>query len=246
MRPTAEFALFLGVGLFLTAVGAYGTIHEPVLERLAFWLVNLLAGGILGITLDRHLRRRIRSDWARAAVTAAAMTPPIALIVLGSMVGVLHHDHADTRAILLTLGWQVFLVSLVVMLLRALVRRRPARVVEKQTVIMPQVPQAEARFRTHLSARRRGSALLAIEAHDHYVRVHTEDGTELVALRFADALDELADVAGFQVHRSWWIAASAIQSARWQRSSGTILLKNGTTAPVSRSGAPLLRAAGWL
>jgi hypothetical protein len=246
MRPAPEIVLFPIAGLFLAIVGAYGTVQEPIAARFAFWILNMLGSGILGVTVDGQLRNRIPNDWIRALLTSAIVTPPIALIVLGSMVAVLRHHHADTLRILLMLSWQVFLVTAVLMSLRALIRRRPTKVFESVTVIMPQVPEAEARFRRHLSARGRGAKLLAIEAHDHYVRVHTAAGTELVSLRFTDAIEELADVAGFRVHRSWWVAADAIESARWHRSSGLVRLKNGLATPISRSGAPILRAAGWL
>jgi hypothetical protein len=63
-----------------------------------------------------------------------------------------------------------------------------------------------------LPARVRFARLFAIEAHDHYVRVHTDAGTELVTARFADAVDELVGVHGFRVYRSWWDSGSAIRS----------------------------------
>jgi hypothetical protein len=34
--------------------------------------------------------------------------------------------------------------------------------------------------------------MIAIQAEDHYVRVHTDSGSELVPMRFAEAVEELA------------------------------------------------------
>jgi DNA-binding LytR/AlgR family response regulator len=96
-----------------------------------------------------------------------------------------------------------------------------------------------------LSAKRRGARLIAIEAEDHYVRIHTDHGSELLTMRFSDALQELAQVHGHQLHRSWWAAGDAIEEVRWQRGSGEARLAGGLTAPVSRSFAASLRDAGW-
>ena len=96
-----------------------------------------------------------------------------------------------------------------------------------------------------LSAKRRAARLIAIEAEDHYVRVHTDAGSELVTMRFADALEELARAYGYRVHRSWWVAHDAIDSVRWSRAGGEVRLIGGSVAPVSRSYAASLKAGGW-
>ena len=112
-------------------------------------------------------------------------------------------------------------------------------------MIAPPLPEAEAAFRRRLSAKRRGARLIAIEAHDHYLKVHTDAGEELITLRFADALEELALAHGWRVHRSWWVAADAVEAVRWRRGGGEIRLVGGLTAPVSRTHGPTLKEAGW-
>jgi DNA-binding LytR/AlgR family response regulator len=131
---------------------------------------------------------------------------------------------------------------LLLMTLRALLWRR---VIETRTVVMPPLPEAERNFRLRLSARRRAAKLIAIEAEDHFVRVHTDIGSELVAMRFSQALDELSRAYGYRLHRSWWVAADAIEGVRWRRGSGEVRLAGGIVAPVSRSYAAALKSAGW-
>ena len=94
-------------------------------------------------------------------------------------------------------------------------------------------------------AKRRTARLIAIEAHDHYLKVHTDAGEELITLRFADALEELARAHGWRVHRSWWVAADAVEAVRWRRGAGEMRLAGGLVAPVSRTYAPVLKEAGW-
>jgi DNA-binding LytR/AlgR family response regulator len=64
-------------------------------------------------------------------------------------------------------------------------------------------------------------------------------------MRFSEAVEELARAHGYRLHRSWWAAADAIESVRWNRGSGEARLAGGITAPVSRSCAALLKEAGW-
>jgi hypothetical protein len=140
------------------------------------------------------------------------------------------------------LAWQVFVVSLLLMALRALMWRR---IVETRTIVMPPLPEAERAFRLRLSAKRRGARLIALEAEDHYVRVHTDAGAELLSMRFAEALEELALAHGHRLHRSWWASADAIEAVRWKRGAGEAKLAGGLVAPVSRSCASALKQAGW-
>ncbi|MBA3676983.1 MAG: LytTR family transcriptional regulator [Sphingosinicella sp.] len=246
VKVAGDAALLVVVGIFLGLIGPYGIAREPALARYAFWLLITLSGGLAAIIVERALRRRIRSEWLRTAAASAAITLPMAYLVLGAMVVLLGHAHGWSGPIFVNLIWQAFVINIALMAVRMLVHRPPLRIVESRTIIAPPLPDAEARLRSRLSARRRAAKLIAIEAHDHYVRVHTGAGVELIGLRFADAVAELAGAHGFRVHRSWWVAADAIKDARWRRGSGELRLEDGLAVPVSRSGAPALRMAGWL
>jgi DNA-binding LytR/AlgR family response regulator len=136
----------------------------------------------------------------------------------------------------------VFAIALLVMAVRALAWRK---VVETRTLVVPPMPEAERAFRMRLSARRRTARLIALEAEDHYVRAHTDAGSELLTMRFSDALAELAQAHGHQLHRSWWAAADAIEDIRWRRGGGEARLSGGLVAPVSRGFAAALKEAGW-
>ena len=95
-------------------------------------------------------------------------------------------------------------------------------------------------------APRLGGQVLALQAEDHYVRVHTALGSELLLMRLSDAIEELEGLAGERVHRSWWVAREAVAAARAQGRRVSLALTNGVEAPVSREAAPRLRRAGWL
>jgi DNA-binding LytR/AlgR family response regulator len=143
-----------------------------------------------------------------------------------------------------TLLFQVFVISVAVMALRQLAWRGVWT--PRDTSAAPQnAADAPAIFRNRLSAKRRAARLLAVEAEDHYLRVHTDAGAELITARFSDAVDELSGLPGFRTHRSWWVAAEAIDAIRWRRGRGELRLADGLVVPVSRTYAADLKQAGW-
>lgn len=239
-RVSLELLLLAAFGLLLGFLGPYRTLDVPPLLRTFYWLAATIGCGLFGIALDSTLGPRIRGFWMRVAAVSLAMTPPLTLYIYGLNAVLL--DLPRRWWLLPQLGWQVLVVALLLMALRALAWRR---VIETRTLVVPPLPEAERLFRLRLSAKRRGARLIAVEAEDHYVRVHTDAGAELVTMRFAEALDELALAHGYRLHRSWWAAANAVEGVKWKRGVGEARLAGGLVAPVSRSCAAALKAAGW-
>ena len=85
-----------------------------------------------------------------------------------------------------------------------------------------------------------------MQSEDHYLRLHTSLGQELILMRLSDAVAELEGVEGAQVHRSWWVARAAIAQARRGEGRATLTLKDGSEVPVSRTYARRLRERSWL
>ena len=106
-------------------------------------------------------------------------------------------------------------------------------------------PQPEPEF-LKLSSSRKAKDVLALQAEEHYLRIFSDDGAELVHYRFGNAVDEMPAALGLQVHRSWWVAENAIRSAqrgsrRWQ-----LDLVTDISVPVSDSYVAAVRERGWL
>ena len=242
-RWTIDVAVLIAIGLLMGFLGPFASERAPIVWRYVYWMICMVGGGLIGAAVDDLLSRRMAMTWRRVVVVSVLMTPLVALLVLTTehlLMGGWFNSAGYQRLL-----WQVWPIALAVMVVRALVWRRAAGPVVTRTVIAPPLPEAEAAFRRRLSARRRGARLIAIEAHDHYLKVHTDAGSELITLRFADALDELARAHGWRVHRSWWVAADAVEQVRWRRGAGEIRLVGGLTAPVSRTHGPVLKEAGW-
>ena len=235
--------MLLCLGLVMGVIGPYATSAMPAGRRMAYWSLCVLGGGAIGIAVDETLGRRLPQLWARIAATSAVMTPAAALFV--AAVSALLEPPALRPALSIRLLGQVLVIGGLVMTLRALLWRAPGTVIKTRIVVAPPLPEAEAAFRRRLSSKRRAATLIAVQAEDHYLRVHTGSGEELVTMRFADALDLLSGAHGFQTHRSWWVAGPAIETVRWRRGAGDAHLTGGLVAPVSRTHASALKAAGW-
>ncbi len=113
------------------------------------------------------------------------------------------------------------------------------------------VPEANPQSVTTLDFFRRvppalGRDLLALEMEDHYLRIHTALGSDLILLRLRDALAELGPQRGRQVHRSWWVAESAVASTERDGARTLLVLRNSLKVPVSKSFRDQVKEAGWL
>lgn len=239
-RLAVDLLLLIGLGLAMAALGPYRTLDVPDLLRTAYWLAAVIGAGLVGIAADRALEPHIQAFWGRIAAVALVTTLPVTPFVYALNAILL--DLPRRPWLIPQLAWQVFVVVLLLMAMRALLWRR---IVETRTLVVPPLPEAERAFRLRLSARRRGARLIALEAEDHYVRVHTDAGSELLSMRFAEAVGELALAHGYRLHRSWWASADAVEAVRWKRGTGEARLAGGIIAPVSRSCAVALKQAGW-
>ncbi|MGQ2950319.1 MAG: LytTR family DNA-binding domain-containing protein [Agrobacterium sp.] len=85
-----------------------------------------------------------------------------------------------------------------------------------------------------LPPQKRG-ALLRLSVQDHYTQIVTTRGHQLVLLRFADALKEIGQTEGLQIHRSHWIADADVVSLRKQAGRLHVITGDGSEIPVSRS-----------
>ncbi len=93
---------------------------------------------------------------------------------------------------------------------------------------------------------RLGPDIVALQGEDHYVRVHTSIGSELLLMRLRDAIKDMEGRSGEQVHRSWWVAREAVGGVRANGRRVSLTLTNGLEVPVSREATARLRRAGWL
>lgn len=239
-----ELAACLGTGAVLGVIGPFGSFFNDTLAvRMAYWAGVFLVCGVtfsLAIrVLAPHARRARVPVWAWAPAMVLALGLPLTwitrLIAAALWPGI--------RQAVGAVDWygQTVLVSLIYVALYGALRRNASPVPVAQAAPDPAAP----RILRHLPARL-GSDLLCLSMEDHYVRLHTLHGSTLVLMSLSQAMDELSGLEGLQVHRSWWVARSAVEGVTEDGRNLRIRLKGGMEAPVSRTSIARLRAAGWL
>jgi hypothetical protein len=239
-RHRATWLIAVGGAILLAGVGAFGTDHAPPLILYSYWL-GMMVASALAVALIRDrlearrelARRPILLAAALIAGVAATMTP-VAWVVAAELLG--GSRHPAKMAILFPQG---LLIASAFVALQWALGRRGADAAPAPAAIRP--PAVTDR----LPASLRGAELHAIEAEDHYLRLHTDRGTALVLMRLSDAIEEAAGLDGARTHRSWWVARAAVVEAARGRGRAVPTLKSGVRVPVSRTHSPALRRAGW-
>jgi hypothetical protein len=89
--------------------------------------------------------------------------------------------------------------------------------------------------------------ILRLSSADHHVVVVLSDGQTLrLRLRLRDAVAEMDVTAGFCVHRSHWVALSAIRAVEAMGPRERVVLTSGDTVPVGPKYRHNLVSAGML
>jgi hypothetical protein len=235
-------AVSLAAGVVLAFSGAFGMTGSSFTDRLLYWLPLMLAGATWGHVCSRVVERWIdfdRRPWLGALVLTAAMSVPLTLAVWGYTVWIFEQGRHAEPGRLAQFFLPVTVVTAVMSVLNIFLQRQPV-----QTHAAP-AGTAPSRFPDRLPPKLRGAAIRAVVSEDHYLRVHTDRGSDLILMRLSDALTELEGLEGAQTHRSWWVARDAVRSVSRGEGRATLTLDGGVEAPVSRRYAKALRDAGW-
>lgn len=241
LRPRL-WATFAIVVLVFAFTGPFSTISSMTFaERFTYWLVvHGLAWSIaifMALGSDTLLEHRIRSLFARLAIGSMLAAVPI-----GGMLVLVDLAFSGGPATLAHFFMQVA-VSLPLCALFCML----TYLTLSQQIAEADLEPSNAREPVSIPLLRRlkpenRGRLIRLSAGDHYTEVVTTGGKELLLIRFADALSELAGYDGLQVHRSHWVAADQVLDRT--RDGGRIVLRmsDGSDIPVSRSCQAAFRA----
>jgi hypothetical protein len=252
------FALSLAAGLVVGFLGPFGTFEKlPLLWRLSFWVCGIVGGFLFHIPLY-WLARYVSETkgwpiWVAIVGSAIVAALPTTFLINGIAVSLLNSVTTDS---VLTLYPMVLALSLPLQTIGHLTAFKGrvselASVSDEQPVEAilpasdPNTPKPISPFFNRLP-KRLGQELLCLQMEDHYVRAFTKLGSDMILMRMADAVRELEGMDGLQVHRSFWVARSAIVD--WARDGKNLTLKlsNGKNVPVARDRQTQVKAAGWL
>jgi DNA-binding LytR/AlgR family response regulator len=245
VRILRSLSIAMVAGLFLAFAGAFGTAAAPLPQRLAYWLTTMILTSLVGMAVVMPVYALMaRRPVTLAMALALLLSLPVTVLVW-FLTALFFPGHPPPGLKNLPeIFPPVLLVSLIMTAVNYLAADRAARRDAQITHAAP-AGAAPAKFLERLPPKLRGGELHAVQAEDHYLRLHTSKGSDLMLMRLADAVAELEGLEGAQVHRSWWVARAAVTEAKRGDGRAVLTLKNGVEAPVSRSYAGALRDAGW-
>ncbi len=262
VRPLAT-GLIAGLILALMAPYQTATIFNAP-QRYAFWIWSSVVGALLLAACDGlavALKREHglpRLFWIAAGIVTAAV--PVTLIVYASAPAIndgtqlLPFWSLFPSVLILCVPLQVVLILLDAKLTPVASQRQPSASPGPSSdqasdpLLSPPAGQALAP-RSPLFDKipaRLGRDVLCMRTEDHYLRVYTAKGEALILMSLSDAEACLSPAQGRRVHRSWWVARTAVRTTTSDDKTLRLILTNGLSVPVSRSRATALREQGWL
>lgn len=231
----------LGLGLLLGFAGPFASNPPLSLSvRLVFWVGMVIVGYGAALVAGKLIPA---GSIARPGLHSVAVSVASALpltFVAAWIVPLLRPGHAYQPLQLPALFGVVAAVQLAIVFILFRTPMAPALVEEHGKVDAP------AAFPRALLSRlpsRLGKDIVALEAEDHYLRVHTTLGSDLTLMRLSDAVAAIGPDLGLQVHRSWWVAHDAIREIVRTDQRAHLRLTNGLTVPVGRTYTAAVRAA---
>lgn len=231
-----DIAITAGLAGIFAFLGVYNTDEFPPLFRFGFWAATIATGSLAStIVIPLVWKILTRYHISIKIIAAAAMISLPVTFVMLALLGELSHASPAYWAVS---ALYVFIISLVLTTFMALAQTRST----KQTETPP--ANSAHSLLSRLPRKYREATLYAVSSEDHYLRVHTDLGQELILMRLADALKELSEMPGLQTHRSWWVALDGVTDSRRENNKTILILKSGTEAPVSRGRLQATKAAG--
>ena len=236
-------AMIAGASALVAVAGPFGTSNLEIGARFLYWLGSISIGWAQWSLIV----------WSLHRLTSANPWPPGVCGSVAAFIfaGLMALEISVVRGWLFDAPWRAgappFLGILVIMLAYCWFGQLLVRFISVGTPATSEESGdgGDARFLKRIPHRIAGD-LICLRIEDHYLRIHTTAGNELILFRLKDAVAELAGAEGMQVHRSYWVARGAVERAERMGRQTTLILKNELRVPVSESFLPSVRAAGWL
>ncbi|WP_290759623.1 LytTR family DNA-binding domain-containing protein [Henriciella sp.] len=245
-KRSREALILMGISLFLAFVRPYGSnANAPFLLNFGVWLLLIGSGTLVG-ELTVHVFYRLRPngpDWLMVIITS--------LVTAVGVTGVIYGLEFLSGGYIVVGDGPVHIIYFYVLVIATAMTLIGYTVSRAFNLAGPDFAQAAdegdavSDFLKRLPVRFHTADLWAVSSEDHYCRVHTSLGSELILMRLSDADRELASADGLRVHRSWWVARKGV--ARAERGDGRIrlYLHSGEDVPVSRSYQAAVKDAGF-
>lgn len=223
--------------VILTLSGPFGTDDMlPPAPRAAYWTAVVVLTYGAGVLVSHLFAALGKSSgvWRGVSILCTALAATVIVLAL-------NYVAFGRSPVGMQAGWLLAVEILVVAALVSAGLYVWTRAAPEPDDTGPRAPALLDR----LPLDKRGP-LVAISVQDHYVQVITTRGRDLLLMRLGDAMREVGDVPGLQVHRSHWVALDQVRAARRVGDRAVLTMTDGQGIPVSRTYLPAIRNAGLL
>ncbi len=230
------FALVLGF------LGPFGSYQIPFIKRLLYWIILFNIGYFIYIFSHRIVdslfsNKNLHPAFLYMAPSLLA-TFPLAFIVVFATQFVQPH-YTITFTMVFYILPHIFILGIIIDTIMRLIHRNPEVAIRNKQQLGGQL------FINRLP-NEVGEQLICLSMEDHYILVHTKIGSHMLLMRMKDALIELKEYPGLQVHRSHWVAKNQIEKVNKTSRKVILLMRNGLEIPVSRKFYPEIKALGFI
>lgn len=256
-----KIALGVVFGLLVAFLNPYGSDGlQDGLAQTLYWvgacvLGLLIARPIALLTFAYSVKKNHSAAMAFALFTAVASFPVFVLIVLGDITITGADPRSWSQIVALVerenMSFFDFVVWYFEVLFICVLLFGFITYLTHKTEAIPGTSAAVSSPGTHYMFFKKlpadlGQNLICLSMEDHYIRVYTDKGDHLLLMRFKDAVEALEGYAGFQTHRSWWVASNAIINTEKDKRRHFLVLSNDMKVPVSQTYQGTLKEQGFL
>jgi hypothetical protein len=239
-RSPLPYLIWAALTVVLTVSGPFDTYDSlPKPQRALYWAAVVAISIVIGKTI-RILVTRFAGGlpgMTRQGLIISGVT-----LVLGPVIwGVSRAMIGPAVPALPVFLYFVFVVALGVQVIRHVI----AWAQHQTPAAAAQAVPPGSRLLERIDPALRGN-ILRLSARNHYLEVQTDKGRVDLLLRFSDGLAEVTGLDGAQVHRSHWVAWSAVAGAGREGNRLFLRMQDGSEVSVSRRHEALLAERGLI
>lgn len=238
---TLRLAALVGGAIAICVIaGPFHTLQIPILLRTAYWGIAIVVATAMSMTTITYAFAGPLAPRVPPLVRGLFASVMFSLVYAGFLVGLGKVFFPESAGLPRYLGFVGYTmpIAIGITVIVYLFQREAADDAPGDGAAAPRIL---ARIKPGL-----GAQLTRLTMQDHYVEVFTDKGSQLVLMRFADALEEVAPTPGWRIHRSHWVAEAAMADIRRGDGKTLVVLADGEELPISRTYLPALREAGVL
>ncbi|MEP1537351.1 MAG: LytTR family DNA-binding domain-containing protein [Paracoccaceae bacterium] len=242
LRNVPTIVSLISIGCVLGVAAPFETSHVMrLVPRCAYWCVTVFGCYAWGGFVDALMRQRFGQHLPWVFVVLSGLITGLGVTLFVTAMNAFAFGFVPSASEIPGFVLTIMAISMIVTLaLSYISRSRP-----DPTVGIPHTKDVLPPILDRLPIEKRG-ALVALSVEDHYVRVQTKNGEELLLMRLSDAVKEIGSSVGDQVHRSHWAGFEHVKAVERDGARVFLTMTTGARIPVSRANMPKLKAAGLL